>query len=102
MAPCLATAAPSQSSRRKPGILPDTPRCERWCETRSTADPAQSLPRRRTLTCQAHRILEALAEWRLAWQQRHLLNLHAANRAFSPIHLDVNGGAKLAPPFTSR
>lgn len=58
------------------------------------------LPRRRTLACQAHRILEALAEWGLAWQQRHLLDFHAACRAFHPIHLDVHGGAELAPRQT--
>jgi len=58
------------------------------------------LPRRRTLACQAHRILEALAEWGLAWQQRHLLDFHAACRAFHPIHLDVHGGVELAPRQT--
>src|ERR1017187_1954550 len=62
-----------------------------------TVPPRQShassyLPRRRTLACQAHRILEALAERGLAGQQRYLLDLHAANRAFHSIHLYVHGG----------
>src|ERR1017187_9162699 len=73
------------------------PQIDRSYPAPRQSHPSPHLPRRRTLTCQAHRILEALAEWRLAWQQRHLLNLHAANRALYPIHLDVNGGAKLAP-----
>src|ERR1035437_2476693 len=40
MRPRLATAAPSRFLRRMPGISPDTPRCARWCGTRSTANPA--------------------------------------------------------------
>src|ERR1700761_9826542 len=54
---------------------------------RRQTEPQRHLPSCGTLTGLPNRILEALAEWRLAGQLRHLLDLDATVRAAHPVNL---------------
>jgi len=45
----------------------------------------------------ANGVFKALAEGRLARQERNLFHLYTTVRAFHPIHLDVYGGPELTP-----
>jgi len=60
-------------------------------------EPSSHLSRRCAFTRLSDGVLEALAERRLARQQRHLLHPHAAVRALHPINLDIYGGLELTP-----
>src|SRR4029077_14971957 len=64
---------------------------------RRYAEAACDLAGRRALAGQTHRVFEALAEWRLARQQRHLLHSDAALGTLHPIHLNEYCGTECAP-----
>lgn len=72
------------SSRRPPLQVSQVNRPNR---TRRQAESQRHLAGRGTLTGLPNGVLEALAEWRLARQLRHLLDLDAAIRAAHPVKL---------------